>query len=48
VAPFTGVQGAFGAPDPRLFDHLAAGALMVLYVATAAALAVWLERRRDV
>jgi hypothetical protein len=47
-APFTGVQGAFGAPDPGLFDHLAAGALMVLYVASAAAVAVWLERRRDV
>jgi ABC-type transport system involved in multi-copper enzyme maturation permease subunit len=48
LAPFTGVQGAFGAPDPRLFDHLAAGALMVLYVASGAAVAVLLERRRDV
>ena len=47
-APFTGVQGAFGAPDARLFDHAAAGALMVLYVAGAAFIAVWLEQRRDV
>ncbi len=47
-APFSGVQGAFGAPDPRVFGHLAAAALMVLYVASATSLALWLERRRDV
>jgi ABC-type transport system involved in multi-copper enzyme maturation permease subunit len=47
-APFAGVQGAFGAPDDRLFGHLAAAALMVLYVASATSLAIWLERRRDV
>lgn len=47
-APFAGAQGAFGAPDPRLFGHAAAAALMVTYVASAAWVAVWLERRRDV
>ena len=47
-APFTGVQGAFGAPDALLFGPAAAAGLMVLYVASAWYAAVWLERRRDV
>jgi hypothetical protein len=47
-APFAGAQGAFGPPDPKLFGHVAAAALMVLYVASAMYAAVWLERRRDV
>jgi ABC-2 type transport system permease protein len=47
-APFAGAQGAFGAPDARLFGHTAAALLMVTYVASAAWVAVWLERRRDV
>jgi len=47
-APFGGVQGAFGAPDARLFDHAGAAALMVLYVASAISVAIWIERRRDV
>jgi ABC-2 type transport system permease protein len=47
-APFAGAQGAFGAPDPRLFGPAAAAVLMVTYVASAAGIAVWFERRRDV
>jgi ABC-2 type transport system permease protein len=47
-APFAGTQGAFGAPDERLFGHAAAAALMVLYVVSAFAVAAWLEQRRDV
>ena len=46
--PFAGVQNAFGIPDERLLDRPAAGALMVGYVVVAWAVAVWLERRRDV
>jgi hypothetical protein len=46
--PTTGVPGAFGAPDPHVFGHAAGAALMVLYVVGALAIAVWLERRRDV
>jgi ABC-type transport system involved in multi-copper enzyme maturation permease subunit len=47
-APFTGVQGSFGPPDPILFGHAAAALVMVLYVASALCAAVLLERRRDV
>lgn len=47
-APFTGVQGAFGPPDPLLFGPAAAAGLMLLYVATVWYAAVWLEQRRDV
>lgn len=47
-APFTGVQGAFGAPGALLFGPAAAAGLMVLYVASAWYAAVWLEQRRDV
>lgn len=46
--PTTGVPGAFGAPDPHVFGHAAAAALMVLYVLGALGIAVYLERRRDV
>lgn len=47
-APFGGAQGAFGAPDPLLFGHLAAFGLMLSYVAAVWYVAYWLERRRDV
>ncbi|MGZ8578795.1 MAG: hypothetical protein ACXWWX_04610 [Actinomycetota bacterium] len=46
--PFSGVQASFGAPDPRLLGRPAAAGLMVVYSLTAWAIAVWLERRRDV
>ena len=47
-APFSGAQGAFGAPDPLLFGHLAAFGLMLTYVATVWYVAYWIEGRRDV
>lgn len=47
-SPFTGVQGAFGAPDPNLFGHAAAAGMMVLYATSAWFIGVWAERRRDV
>lgn len=47
--PFSGAAGAFSEETThRLFGRPAAGALMAVYVILAWAVAVWLERRRDV